>query len=294
MRNKTIYILSILLLLCLNIKAQKQSFADSTSINKEAENPNFIHAYILVSSEGESIQSAFGHVAIRMVCESKGLDYCFTFDTDFDRSSLLTQFRRKAKAGFEAIPTAKYINIYKKEGRGIASFEMNLTPKEKQKLWKFLDKQVANGLSWTFDYIEVNCVSMTLFAINSAIAPGEIHFRKMPPVVYEDLNTWIDVITENSPWIRIIAHLGLKDVDGAKVAPQDLLTPNMLKQVIPYAYVKRPEAKDRNLLTGNNTSLSTMVYIDRPAWFSPCKLMICMFLAITLSILLYIKKKSNF
>mgnify|MGYP000384638444 FL=1 len=179
MRSKIITIL-LLLGICISgmgqtlQTAQKMDSVKVDSLNQAASNPDFIQAYLLVISEGKAFYSVYGHAALRMVCKEKGLDYCFTFEMDMNKSSYLDVFTRKAKAGFAPVPTSQFLDSYKQEGRGVKAFQLNLQPKEKQNLWKVLDEEAMNGSVWTFDYTSVNCMSMVTYAINKAIAPAEV------------------------------------------------------------------------------------------------------------------------
>lgn len=103
MRSKIITIL-LLLGICISgmgqtlQTAQKMDSVKVDSLNQAASNPDFIQAYLLVISEGKAFYSVYGHAALRMVCKEKGLDYCFTFEMDMNKSSYLDVFTRKAKA----------------------------------------------------------------------------------------------------------------------------------------------------------------------------------------------------
>lgn len=179
MRNK-LFILGIFLCVVFGSFAQVQTQEDSlkaVAINKEAENPNFIHAYLLDISPGKAFYSTFGHEAIRLVCPSKGLDYCYSFEINMKESSKLDVFTRSAKAGYGMIPSAMFLELYRKEGRGVTAYELNLKPKEKQELWRFLDKRVSDGSSWTFG-LSINCLSMVVYALNSAIMPEQMEFKQ--------------------------------------------------------------------------------------------------------------------
>ena len=109
MRSKIITIL-LLLGICISgmgqtlQTTQKMDSVKVDSLNQAASNPDFIQAYLLVISEGKAFYSVYGHAALRMVCKEKGLDYCFTFEMDMNKSSYLDVFTRKAKAGFAPEP----------------------------------------------------------------------------------------------------------------------------------------------------------------------------------------------
>lgn len=292
MRNRLLFFILIVAQTWTGCLAQASTDSIAAKeIDRQAESEDFIHCYILLISEGRTILSAFGHTAIRMVCPSKQLDYCFTFEMNTEESSYLDMYRRKAKAGFTCVPSQLFLNSYKKEGRGITSEELNLAPKEKQNLWKILDEETQKGSTWQFDYTSVNCTSMTMYAIGKAIAPAEIKYKKMPVVVYEDLDEWADYITEESPWGRIGLHLILHDVDNAQVKPEDLLTPMMMKAVLPSVFISTQKG-NRSLIKGRAMTLSPQTYTDRPFWLSP-DIVLGILLVLLLASAYYLYKKKN-
>lgn len=254
-----------------NVNAQATTDSiNAATINKEAESPDFIHAYIIDITPGKAFYSTFGHAAIRLKCPSKKLDYCFSFEMDMSKSTKLDVFRRTAKAGYGMMPSQEFINSYKQEGRGVIAYELNLSPKEKQNLWKFLDKSTSNGSNWTFNYTSVNCLSMVLYAINSAIMPNQIEYQYLPSITKADFSSWEDYTTCRSPWVNILFHTFLPDDEGEHMSPEDRLTPEMLHEVLPKAIIKDSIGKNaRNLIMGSPTILVHKIYEDEPCWFKP-------------------------
>lgn len=117
MSCKLLGILILSLCFCFT-KVQAEQVPDSSKvaiIDKEAANPDFIHAYLLIVDAGKAFYSVSGHAAIRMVCAEKGLDYCFSFEPDMDKSSYLDLFTRKAKAGFIPVQSGKFLDAYRQE-----------------------------------------------------------------------------------------------------------------------------------------------------------------------------------
>lgn len=270
MRNK-LFILGIFLCVVFGSFAQVQTQEDSlkaVAINKEAENPNFIHAYLLDISPGKAFYSTFGHEAIRLVCPSKGLDYCYSFEINMKESSKLDVFTRSAKAGYGMIPSAMFLELYRKEGRGVTAYELNLKPKEKQELWRFLDKRVSDGSSWTFG-LSINCLSMVVYALNSAIMPEQMEFKQLPDATNLCFGDWVDYITRQSPWINLAFHASFINTDGSKLMPADKITPEMVKEVIPRTVIISQEGKARPLVIGSPKTLLQQHFHDSPCWFKP-------------------------
>ena len=103
----------------------------------------FVTASVLVASPGEEGYSTLGHCALRMECPVYGLDYCFSFEmnTGTAATDYLAFFSGQSPAGFVAMETPVYLQRFKDEGRGIVQYTLNLTPRQKQELWRRLDEK---------------------------------------------------------------------------------------------------------------------------------------------------------
>lgn len=241
----------------------------AVTIDQEASNPNFVHAYILSITPGKNFYSAYGHEAIRMVCPSKKLDYCFSFEMNMSKSSYTDFLTRKAKSGFIMWPTSQFLNNYKKEGRGITAYEVNLLPKEKQELWRFLDKSVASGPTWTFDYISVNCMTMVLYAISSAIMPSQIEYKQLPPITKASLSEWEDYVSRKSPWVNLLLHATLIGVKDEEVDAEDRFSPEMTSEIMLHTIITDSTGVERSMMKGKPIILLPTLYEDKPIGFRP-------------------------
>lgn len=291
---------SKILLLCFLIGWGNLLFAAKTSIdsilvssiNKKAQNPDFVHVYLLDVSPGKAYYSIFGHVAIRMVCPSKKLDYCFSFEMNMKESSKLDLLTRNVKAGFGVLSTSDFLKSYQEEGRSVTAYEINLTPKEKQELWKFLDQSVCSGATWTFDYTSINCLSMAFYALNSALMPEQIEFRNLPPATKLSFEEWKDEITRQSPWMNLLSHAIFLTEDGSNMMQEDKITPEMLKDVLHQAIIIDSCGRTRPLVLGKPNMLLPQIYHDKPYWFKPWMLFgILIFVSIVTWGIIYKKQK---
>lgn len=292
MQNKRIFAW-VMLWLSLGLQTVQAQVADSIkaeTINKEAENPNFVHAYLLDITPGKAFYSVYGHNAIRMTCPSKHLDVCFTFEMNMQKSSYISVFTRKAKAGFALAPTPVFFKNYQEEGRGITQYELNLSPKQKQELWRILDQETGKGAEWDFNYTTVNCLSMVFYAINEAILPERIQFNHLPNIVKGDYTDWMDYVSRRSPWVRLIMRSVLHDVDGTTIAPEDKLSSEMVKKVLPSAVIISQDGHQRPLMKGKANNIQRATYHDAPCWFTPSMALVVILFTIILGIYYYHKK----
>ncbi len=295
MRSKIL--LLCFLIGCANLALAIKPSIDSTlvsNINEKAKNPDFVHVYLLDVSPGKSYYSVFGHAAIRMHCPSKKLDYCFSFEMNMKESSKLDLLTRSVKAGFGVIPTPDYLKSYQQEGRGVTAYEINLTPKEKQELWIFLDQSVCSGATWTFDYTSINCLSMAFYALNSALMPEQLEFRNLPSTTKLSFEEWKDEITRQSPWVNLLSHAIFLTEDGSNMMQEDKITPEMLKDVLYQAVIVDSGGRTRPLVLGKSCTLLPLIYHDKPYWFKPWMLLgILVFVSIAAWGFIYKKQKKH-
>lgn len=261
---------------------------DSLRIAQEAVSPDFIHAYLLTISEGEELYSVLGHTAIRMVAESKGLDYCFTFEVNLSENSDIVILERKAKAGFVYVPTRKFLHSYQDQGRGVVQYELNMTPAQKQTLWKTLDEEVAKGDVWTYD-ININCLSMALYVIDKSLIPEKIEYPHMNRLMTGSYDDWLDYVTRKSPWMNLI--LKLENFDEKTLSVTDRFSLEFLKEALPYAIIKSTTGRGRPLVKGRPAVLNRNTLNVEPCWLSPKLAGTMIVMAIVLLILIIKKNK---
>lgn len=295
---RRIFILCIVALgLCaLSVQAKEAApAADSLKASTpqaEATDSDFVRAYVLTISEGKAFYSVYGHAALRLVCPSKNLDYCFTFEMNMHESSYPDVFTRKAKAGFTAVPSKQFLAAYQQEGRGVKAYELNLSPVQKQTLWKVLDEECAKGPAWTFDYTSVNCTSMVMYAINKAIAPEQIDLGTLPAEATGGLTDWEDYVSRRSPWVRLIMRSVLLGVDESETHSEDLLTPEMLMLVFPQARLVSAQGY-RPLTKGQPAVLSQQTCTDAPFWLRPWMVGMVLVIGIVASCVVAVRHKKQ-
>ena len=138
---------------------------------------NFVTASLLVASPGEAIYSQLGHAVIRMECPIHNLDYCFSFEEEPGMKGILKFFLGKTDAHMMAIPTAEFLSGYKNEGRQVTQYELNLTTHEEQELWRLLDNDYVDEEMRNFNFLQNNCSSVSLMAVENVIVDENIGFN---------------------------------------------------------------------------------------------------------------------
>lgn len=153
--------------------------ADTTAAADPRLAPDFVTASLLLASPGEKVYQIFGHAAIRMQCPAHGLDNVFTYEVDILGDGFASYFFNRASARLAAVPAADYIDTYRREGRSVMMLRLNLTPVEKQELWRWLDMMAFEAPENTFNQRRRNCLSVAMERIGKAVSPARI----VPPAL---------------------------------------------------------------------------------------------------------------
>lgn len=276
---------------------QQQGEAEAASadsvINREAESPTFITASLLVIEPGPQVYSAYGHSAIRLQCPSKGLDFCFSFEMPLSTWSKLSYAFGKAKGGFEAVETQAFIDEYRRNHRGIKAYTINLTPKEKQRLWQVLDEEVSEGFHWDYKLPTINCSNMCQYAVEQALDGGRIVYGKLNPLLtsgtYEDM---FRVATKDRPWTRLtyyIFEIGHWHDTGTV---EDKLTPVLLAETWQHATF-RDNGPRRPVIIGKAQQLVPPMYTTQPTFFTPTVVAVILIVVIIVMIAVIVRYKHN-
>ena len=163
---------------------------------------NFVTASLLVASPGEAMYSSYGHCAVRMECPVNNLDYCFSFEMDFDESFVdyVKFFAANVQSHIIAVPTSEYLGRYRKEGRGVRQYELNLTTHEKQELWRTLDNDYVDVQFRKYNLLENNCSSILFATLLNAPIDRTIEFSTFPEQFNNKSGVRIRYFTQLSPW----------------------------------------------------------------------------------------------
>ncbi len=184
-RILNILLLSLLLLLAgtLSVSAQivdaEGQYVDTVfndHVDRTAE--DFVIASLLVADPGTVLYSVLGHACIRLQCPDFGLDYCFSYESEDVSQKVLDFLAGKLMMGLFAIPVENYCAFYRKEGRGVYEYKLNLPIEVKQELWRVIDEQLAKGFRLPYDYYRKNCATASADFLNEALGDIKIKYDK--------------------------------------------------------------------------------------------------------------------
>ncbi len=156
---------------------------------------------LLTSSPGEELYSVFGHSALRVNDPVNDIDRAYNYGTfDFDTDNFYYKFAKgrllyKLSVG----PYNHYEAEYRFEGRSIHEQVLNLNPREKQRIYAFLEKNaLPENRYYNYDFFYDNCATRIRDLVDKLVLvewyaePYEVDYRS-----FRDL---LEPYLEDMPW----------------------------------------------------------------------------------------------
>lgn len=284
MLSKFLHILCTCLLCCGVATAQ----VPADSIDRAAQNEDFVRASLLVIGPGDNVVTCFGHAAIRMQCPTHQLDYCFTFEMKLAEGEHTKFLTGQAKAGFMAAPTGVFMQQYKRQGRSINEYDLNLTPKQEQTLWRNLDREIAQEARWSYDFITVNCGSMCVWIIQQSLLDEHIEYQQLPTVLQGTYSDVMDYVGEDAPWLNLYFHVRYFSRRNDTGALADKMAPTLLAEAWQHALLTSPTGGSRPVITASR-QLAPQTLRTGPVWLTPAKALVIAIIIII--VFIFIKTK---
>lgn len=244
--KKLLILLSIIMLSSLMIHAQDE---DTTFVILP-DSSNFVTASMIVASPGEAIYSQLGHAALRMECPRYRLDYCFSFEEEPGAKGILKFFFGKTDAHMMAVPTAQFLEVFKKEGRQVMQYTLNLTLHEKQELWRLLDNDYIDKELRHFNFLQNNCSSVSLLAVENVMEDETIDFNGWPEQYKMNNGALMRYYSRHSPWLDFLSSTFFGTESDATWKHEQRTSPEMLPHVLKKASIVDANGNKRPLVLG--------------------------------------------
>lgn len=194
------------------------------NVDRTAE--DFVIASLLVADPGTVLYSVLGHACIRLQCPTFGMDYCFSYESEEVKNRVLDFLAGKLKMGLFAIPVEEYCATYRKEGRGVYEYTLNLPIEVKRELWRVLDEHVAEGIRLPYDYYHRGCATTAMEFVKEALGETKIVYDKS---LYENSPTARELCIKHSQralWVQFFSLLVVGDeADEPLVGEKQLIIP---------------------------------------------------------------------
>lgn len=273
--------------LCLTQTATAQQLqpGDST-VMVLPDSSNFVTASLIVASPGKPIYSVFGHCAIRMQCPAHHLDLVYSLSTNPDASGFFSFFSGKDQAAMQSVPIEEYLADFKRDGRRVTQYELNLTHHEKQRLWQLLDEAMMRGPVYEFNMLNTNCVQMSMVMIENALINEQFDAGQLPEKLMWDNGRLARYHARNTPWGEFIYITFIGTYDDGNEQLERKLSPETIVELMEGATFVSRDGYRRPVFTGDSQQLLPLVQQDKPSWFSPA-LAFSLLLGIVLIITLF-------
>lgn len=247
---------------------------------------DFVIASIFIADPGDFLYARLGHCGIHMQCPTHKLDYVFSYESEDARQKVLSFLAGKLKMGMFAIPTEEYLNLYRKEGRGVKEYTLNMPIAAKQNLWRILDNHMMEGANLQYNYMLRGCAHSTLELLKEGLDTIPIGYGVWPKK-FKNLNRreLTDIQLEND-WgqcfLSLICNGEIHDNDCTM--EEKVIMPADLIPVLQNATVC-----DKQLLSSNPTIVLPSTYKYNAGWCSPLLISMIILILTIVAILLKIQ-----
>ena len=192
------------------LPAEDANAGFSDGIDRNA--PDFVRVSVLRMGPGNELYSCVGHVAFRLECPTFKLDSCYSYESEGAVNHLVRYFAGKLKMGMFNIPTEEFLETYRKDGRGVWQYALDLPPTVKQRLWRHMDDLVAKGADVPYDYINRGCSKALLDCLRTAAAPAVVRGPETDRTIREVFQSELQ---KDFPWnIFFILSFGGTESDA--------------------------------------------------------------------------------
>ena len=197
------------------------------NVDRTAE--DFVIASLLVADPGTVLYSVLGHTCIRLQCPAFDLDYCFSYEAEDVSQKVLSFLAGNLQMGLYAIPVEEYCAQYRKDGRGVYEYKLNLPVEIKQELWRVLDEHVEEGQKLPYDYYHRGCAITIVDFIKEALGETVIVYDRS---LYKQSPTARELCIANSQlalWVQFIALFMVgNEADEPLIRDKQLIIPTDL------------------------------------------------------------------
>lgn len=194
---------------------------------------DFVTVSLVVCDPSEVLYSTLGHAALHLQCPTYDLDYVFSYEGGNVRNKIWTFLKGDLKMGMYAFPTPLFLEIYRYAGRGVKEYTLNLSPEQKQKLWRVMDGHVAEGANIPYDYFHRGCAKVIVQVIHEAIGKNAIHYAPWPEKFKRQTQRErVREFITDAPWEEFVMYFLIgSEADKEYSCEQKLIIPTDLVEV---------------------------------------------------------------
>ena len=223
-------------------------FSFSKSINAQAHVSVYSEISIVTAGPGTELYEAFGHSAIRLKDPVLNIDLIYNYGIfDFKAPNFYTNFAK----GYMLYSLARYdfkyfLASYKKDKRWLKQQVLNLTHKEKQAFFMYLENNaLPENKNYLYDPYFDNCATK-LKEITKTILKDKVSFNED----YENLGLSFRDLTNKEIYWNTWGSFGLNLIAGIKLdkkatSEEYLFLPDYIYDVFKNATINNENTKEK-------------------------------------------------
>ena len=251
----------------------------------DRDDPNFVKASLLVFGPGNELFSCAGHACLRLECPTYKLDYCFSYESEPISEKVLTFFMGRLKMGMFAIPSDEFFRQYVVEGRGCRQYRLELLPDVKQRLWKIMDDNAAEGANLPYDYVRRGCAWSVLGCLRAALNPVQLEVSGWPAKYVQTRREITSSQLPDHPWKVFALHaIWGFETDREVTKIEKVLMPNDLVE-----FLKLATVNGESLIGSEGVEILPQKNVPRAMYFTPL-MAACLFAMLSIVNLVWIRK----
>ena len=201
---------------------------------------------LLTCAPGQEIYALFGHTAIRYQNFSQGTDLVFNYGMfSFNAPNFIYRFVKGETDYQLGITPFPYFEAeYALRGSSVYQQVLNLTPSEKQTLWKLLrDNYLPENRTYRYNYFYDNCTTRARDQIEKSIR-GKVVYPSVEWV--KTFRGIVHEFTVGSPWDELGIDLCLgAEADEAIDIRKQMFAPFYMRYFADGAYIRDADGNTR-------------------------------------------------
>ena len=224
---KRISVILTVITLAFNYSA-KAGIADSTDV------------YLITCAPGTESYSIYGHTALRIAIRGQQFDRAYNWGIfDFSTPNFVFRFAKgKLDYMLGAYSYEDFLNEYNYDERSVWSQKINLTTKEKERLFALINENLQpENIKYRYDFFFDNCATRVRDIIEKAVSDTIIYQEQVKRSTFRQL---IDPCQKVLPWLDFGADflLGLQ-ADRKASEYDEMFLPMHLRENISGGYILR-------------------------------------------------------
>lgn len=216
-------------------QGELSSVPDSVSLATSQLDEDYVRASLVIASPGDFLFTTFGHACLRLECPTHQLDYVYSYESESMGGKYLEFLSGDLHMAIKAVPTEEYVQQYKAQGRGVASYSIHLPIAVKQRLWRQMDERCEEARI-PYDYYNRNCAVSVFRWLRESIDADSLVVSEWPAsCMLTNKEKGVDYI-ENK-WLRFLfLTLQAGEAEYATVSMEDRVKlPSELLYILQHA-----------------------------------------------------------